>query len=111
MDSRDSFADVLVPALLAVPLDPTDTDLETGELLEFTREARELLRGWDGTTPAGDSEAGAAAAYFNAVWRNLLELLFDDELPPASRPTVVGATARRSSSCSPTPRAPGGTTS
>ncbi len=81
MDSRDSFADVLVPALLAVPLDPTDTDLETGELLEFTREARELLRGWDGTTPAGDSEEGAAAAYFNAVWRNLLELLFDDELP------------------------------
>jgi penicillin amidase len=38
--------------------------------------ARELLRGWDYTQPV-DS---AAAAYFNAVWRSLLRLTFDDDL-------------------------------
>ena len=43
--------------------------------------ARELLRGWDYTTPAGDSDSAASAAYYNAVWRNLVKLLFDDELP------------------------------
>jgi len=81
MDDKDPFAQVLVPALLRVTLEPTDTEPDTDGLLEFTREARQLLRGWDGTTPAGDADAGAAAAYYNAVWRNLCELLFDDELP------------------------------
>ena len=81
MDSTDDFAKVLVPALLAVPLGASETDPDSDGLLEFTREARELLRGWDRTTPAGDEEAGASAAYYNAVWRNLCELLFDDELP------------------------------
>ena len=81
LDTQDSFAEVLVPALLALPLESTETEPDTEGLLEFTREARELLRGWDGSTPSGDADAGAAAAYYNAVWRNLLELLFDDELP------------------------------
>jgi penicillin amidase len=81
LDTQDSFAKVLVPALLAVPLSASEAEPDSGELLEFTREARELLRDWDYTTPTGDGEAGAAAAYYNAVWRNLLELLFDDELP------------------------------
>ena len=81
LDSTDDFAKVLVPALLAVPLGANETDPDSDGLLEFTREARELLRGWDRTTPAGDEEAGASAAYYNAVWRNLCELLFDDELP------------------------------
>lgn len=81
LDSRDDFAEVLVPALLGIPLEASDTEPDTEGLLEFTREARELLRGWDGSTPAGDADAGAAAAYYNAVWRNLIELLFDDELP------------------------------
>ena len=81
LDVTDGFAKVLVPALLAVPLGASETDPDSDGLLEFTREARELLRGWDGTTPAGDEEAGASAAYYNAVWRNLCELLFDDELP------------------------------
>jgi penicillin G amidase len=99
LDTRDDFADVLVPALEAVPLD-TGAGAGSGELLEFTAEARSLLRDWDRTTPAdgsgdpsdlgtaGASEpssdatrSAAAAAYFNAVWRNLCELLFDDELP------------------------------
>ena len=81
LDTQDSFAKVLVPALLAVPLEPAGVDPEADDLLEFTIEARDLLRDWDFSTPAGDEEAGAAAAYYNAVWRNLLELLFDDELP------------------------------
>jgi len=81
LDTQDAFAKVLVPALLEVPLEATEADPDSGELLDFTREARELLRGWDFTTPAGDGESAAAAAYYNAVWRNLLELLFDDELP------------------------------
>jgi len=81
LDDQDAFAKVLVPALLAVPLRASEADPETADLLEFTREARELLRSWDFTTPTGSEEPGAAAAYYNAVWRNLLELLFDDELP------------------------------
>jgi penicillin G amidase len=81
MDDQDAFAHVLVPALLAVPLEASQSEPDSDQLLEFTREARELLRGWDGGTPAGDGDSGAAAAYYNAVWRNLNELLFDDELP------------------------------
>ena len=62
--------------------------------------------------PAGDDESGAAAAYYNAVWRNLIELLFDDELPVGLKADGGGrATGPRSSRCSPTRAAPGGTTS
>ncbi len=81
MDDADLFAQVLVPALLGVPLEATDSEPAQQDLLDFTEEARSLLRGWDRTTPAADSDASAAAAYYNAVWRNLCELLFDDELP------------------------------
>ena len=81
MDDRDLFADALVPALLGVPLSAPDSEPEQQDLLRFTEEARSLLRAWDRTTPADGTEAAAAAAYFNAVWRNLCELLFDDELP------------------------------
>ncbi|GAA3463943.1 penicillin acylase family protein [Saccharothrix longispora] len=63
-DTRNANAATLTPALLA-------TDVGPG-----TAPARDLLRGWDFTQPA-DS---APAAYFNAVWRNLLRLLFVDEL-------------------------------
>ncbi len=81
MDDQNSFAKILVPALLGVTLNAPESDTSTVELFEFTDEARELLRDWDYTTPSGDSDQGAAAAYYNSVWRNLLELLFDDELP------------------------------
>ncbi|MGL5817424.1 MAG: penicillin acylase family protein [Phycicoccus sp.] len=80
LDTRDDFADVLVPALLAVPLDGDDgtgADVEVA----FTEEARSLLRRWDRTMPADDSDASSAAAYYNAVWHSLCELVFDDELP------------------------------
>ena len=71
MDSTTTFAPTLVSALLSI--DTSDD--------EFTAEAQRLLVDWDFTTPADDSSEGAAAAYYNAVWRNLLALLFDDELP------------------------------
>ncbi|MBM6402131.1 penicillin acylase family protein [Phycicoccus sonneratiae] len=81
MDDTDLFAKVLVPALLAVPLEGPTGEADQQDLLDFTEDARDLLRGWNFSTPASDSDASAAAAYYNAVWRNLCELLFDDELP------------------------------
>ncbi|MGN6613104.1 MAG: penicillin acylase family protein [Angustibacter sp.] len=68
-DTRNGMAANLVPLMLKVDLsdDP------------FTREAQDLLKGWDFTQPA-DS---AAAAYYNAVWSNLMRLGFDDELGDA----------------------------
>ena len=66
LDTRNEMAPTLVPLLLR-------TDLRRDP---FTREAQQLLRGWDFTQPP-DS---AAAAYYNAVWRNLLRIGFDDEL-------------------------------
>lgn len=81
MDDEDLFSRTLVPALLAVPLTATEGEPEQQDLLDFTKEARNLLRTWDHRTPASDSPSSAAAAYYNAVWRNLCELLFDDELP------------------------------
>lgn len=65
LDNVNPMAAVLVPRLLAVPL--------TGL---FYSQAQDLLRDWDGSQPAGS----AAAAYFNSVWRHLLELTFADEL-------------------------------
>jgi len=69
-DTYNAFAPVLVKALLAVDLrsDP------------FAEDAKELLRTWDYTQPSGKSPSSAAAAYFNAVWSNVLRLTFDDEL-------------------------------
>ncbi|GGK89028.1 penicillin amidase [Sphaerisporangium melleum] len=68
MDSANGLAPLLVPHLLragaGVP------------------QARELLSGWD-FTQGRDS---APAAYFNAVWRHLLQRTFDDELPEGGRP-------------------------
>lgn len=71
LDSENTFAPTLVHALLQI--DTSDDP--------FTAQAQELLVDWDFTTPADSSPAGAAAAYYNAVWRNLLALLFNDELP------------------------------
>jgi penicillin G amidase len=66
LDDRDPFASTLVPYLLRINLrkDP------------FTREAQQLLRGWDFSSGA----TSAPAAYYNAVWSNVLRLTFDDEL-------------------------------
>ncbi len=69
-DTYNAFAPVLVKALLAVNLlgDP------------FAEDSKELLRTWDYTQPIGNSPTSAAAAYFNAVWSNILRLTFDSEL-------------------------------
>lgn len=72
MDSRNPMAEVLVPLLL-----------ELGDLGSYYGDGLDLLRDWDFSQPP-DS---AAAAYFNAVWRNLLRLTFHDELPEPQWPT------------------------
>ena len=71
LDTRNPMAPVLVPHLL-------DVDLSHG----YYSAGRNLLRSWDYTQPA-DS---AAAAYYNAVWSELLADTFHDELPPDQWP-------------------------
>ncbi|WP_410585869.1 MFS transporter [Amycolatopsis sp. lyj-23] len=63
LDTFNTNAPDLVPYLLRVDAGPA-------------RQAQDLLRGWDFSQPAGS----APAAYFNAVWRNLLRLTFTDDL-------------------------------
>jgi penicillin amidase len=81
-DNHNPLAPMLVPALLAAPQTP---------LSQYEQDALDLLRQWDYQQPA-DGESGtaeaassAAAAYFNAVWRHLLTLTFD-ELPAEHAP-------------------------
>ncbi|WP_121253589.1 penicillin acylase family protein [Nocardioides ferulae] len=71
LDDENLLAPVLVPHLLEV-------ELPAG----YDSDGQELLADWDFGQPA-DS---AAAAYFNVVWRHLLELTFHDELPEAAWP-------------------------
>ncbi|MFI1000016.1 penicillin acylase family protein [Streptomyces galbus] len=70
MDNASEMAKSLVPVLLKIDIDDPDV-----------REAQKLLQGWDFTQDA-DS---AAAAYFNAVWRNILKLAFGNKLPKELR--------------------------
>lgn len=70
MDNTSEIAALLVPELMKINV--SDPDI---------REAQKLLEGWDYTQEA-DS---AAAAYFNAVWRNILKLAFGDKLPKEMR--------------------------
>ena len=51
------------------------------EVDDFTAQAQLLLRDWDGSQPADKTRDSASAAYYNAVWRHLLQYTFD-ELPP-----------------------------
>ena len=71
LDQHSPYADVLVPALLAVHLDPG-----------FDSDGQSLLRDWDRT----DSPDSAAAAYFAAVWSDLLRMTFADDLPAGHGP-------------------------
>jgi penicillin amidase len=77
LDTRNLAAETLVSAFLSVKI----TDVDSSGEAAFTKEAQDLLRGWNYANPASDSRNSAAAAYYNAVWSNLLRLLFDDELP------------------------------
>ncbi|MGW3359531.1 penicillin acylase family protein [Streptomyces bungoensis] len=70
LDNSSEIAKLLVPKLLKINIDDKDV-----------RQAQKLLEGWDYTQEA-DS---AAAAYFNAVWRNVLKLAFGNKLPKELR--------------------------
>lgn len=70
LDNSSEIAKLLVPRLLKINIDDKDV-----------RQAQKLLEGWDYTQEA-DS---AAAAYFNAVWRNVLKLAFGNKLPKELR--------------------------
>lgn len=65
-DNKDLNAELLVPTLLAIPLN--DSRLET---------ARALLKDWD----FQDHMDSAAAGLFAAFWKQLLARTFGDELP------------------------------
>lgn len=71
MDSLNANAQRLVPELLDV--DPGGAYYSAGQ---------DLLRDWD---LEQDTDSGAAA-YFNAVWNQVLALTFRDELPPDQWP-------------------------
>lgn len=70
LDTHLGLSPVLVDRLLEVDLDDP-----------FTEDARDLLRDWDDTQPAGGGEDAAAAMYFNAVWQRIVALTFNDDLP------------------------------
>ncbi|MFF4461245.1 penicillin acylase family protein [Streptomyces mirabilis] len=70
LDDSSEIAKLIVPKLLKI--DVTDKNV---------RDAQKLLEGWDYTQDA-DS---AAAAYFNATWRNILKLAFGNKLPKELR--------------------------
>lgn len=70
LDDSSEIAKLLTPYLLKIDVDDP-----------YVREAQKLLEGWD-YTQAPDS---AAAAYFNAVWRNILKLSFGNKLPKELR--------------------------
>ncbi|MDR3079420.1 MAG: penicillin acylase family protein, partial [Streptomyces sp.] len=70
LDNSSEIARLLVPKLLKI--DVSD---------KYVREAQKLLEGWDYT----QNSDSAAAAYFNAVWRNILKLAFGNKLPKELR--------------------------
>ncbi|OON76027.1 penicillin acylase family protein [Streptomyces tsukubensis] len=70
MDNSSEIAKLLTPYLLKI--DVSD---------KYVRQAQKMLAGWD-YTQEPDS---AAAAYFNAVWRNVLKLAFGNKLPKELR--------------------------
>ncbi|WP_428829342.1 penicillin acylase family protein [Paraoerskovia marina] len=72
LDDWSAFGATLVPVLLEQELDD-----------DFVDDGQELLADWDFHTGT-DS---AAAAYFNAVWSDVLELAFWDDVPPSMRPS------------------------
>ncbi|WP_330296794.1 penicillin acylase family protein [Streptomyces sp. NBC_00503] len=70
MDNSSEIAALLTPMLAKINVSDPDV-----------RSAQKLLEGWN-YTQEPDS---AAAAYFNAVWRNILKLAFGDKMPKELR--------------------------
>lgn len=75
LDDRNLLAEVLVPQLL---------DLRAPK--GYYGDGLRLLSGWN----YSQSADSGAAAYFNAVWANVLRLTFHDELPEDSWPRGGG---------------------
>jgi penicillin G amidase len=73
-DTYNPEAALLVPYLLKVKTDA------------FTQPAVDLLKNWDYTQPA----SSGAAAYFNAVWSELLKSTFENRLPQGAAPSSLG---------------------
>lgn len=71
VDQHSPYAEMLLPALLEVELDTP-----------FDAAGQDLLRDWDRVM----DEDSAAAMYFAAVWAQLLELTFADDLPDGHGP-------------------------
>ncbi len=72
LDTLNPLAAVLVPRLLRVALPGG-----------YASAGQRLLVGWDGTQGADDP----AAAYLNAVWHDLLDRTFHDDVPARAWPT------------------------
>ncbi|WP_037573578.1 penicillin acylase family protein [Phaeacidiphilus oryzae] len=77
LDDTSTMAKTLVPYLLKVNL----KDYMSGSDVGYVGEAQDLLKDWNYQQ---DAES-AAAAYYNAVWRNLLKLAFGDKFPETLR--------------------------
>jgi penicillin amidase len=76
-DNRNSFAPTLVQVI---------RDMTFDEVPTATAQAIKLLERWDFQQPADEPAASsAAAAFYNAIWRNLLARTFD-ELPTDRKP-------------------------
>ncbi|MEV5507931.1 penicillin acylase family protein [Streptomyces orinoci] len=76
MDNSSEIGKLLTPYLLKVKVKAAN-ERET----QYVRDAQKLLKDWDYNQDA-DSPA---AAYFNAVWRNVLKLAFGNKLPKELR--------------------------
>ncbi len=72
LDDYSGLAHRLTPLLVSIALPSA-----------YYQQAQRMLAGWDFHQGAGS----ASAAYFNAVWRQLLRLTFADQLPAATMPT------------------------
>ena len=79
LDQHSPYADVLVPVLLSLDIEDAFPDIE----VEFYDDGQELLRTWDRV----QSEDSAAAAYFAAVWKEILASAFADDLPDGYGPS------------------------
>jgi penicillin amidase len=73
-DSYNPEAALLVPYLLKLKTDA------------FTQPAQNLLKNWDYTQPA----TSGAAAYYNAVWSEILKLTFGTKLPTGVDLSTLG---------------------
>ncbi|BDH09534.1 penicillin acylase family protein [Streptomyces hygroscopicus] len=78
-DNSSEIARLLTPYL-------TKVDIKD----KYVRDAQQLLDGWD----FSQEPDSAAAAYFNAVWRNTLKLAFGNKMPKELRPDGQCLTVR-----------------